>query len=102
MSSATTMLLPTSCQNLAPTEQRSLQESSSTSYINTSTLVEVDLVPQETNRVVMMIEVDWRTTFIDYIKDQVLPLGIKKDVAEAVRIMRRSKNYVLVDDKLYK
>ena len=40
--------------------------------------------------------------FIDYIKDQVLPPGIKKDDAEAVRIMCRSKNYVLVDDKLYK
>ena len=49
-----------------------------------------------------MIEVDWRTMFIDYIKDQVLPPGIKKDDAEAVRIMCRSKNYVLVDDKLYK
>ena len=70
--------------------------------INTSTPMEVDTVPQETSREVMMIELDWRTTFIDYIKDQVLPLGIKKDVAEAVRIMRRSKNYVLVDDKLYK
>ena len=50
----------------------------------------------------MMIEVDWRTMFIDYIKDQVLPPGNKKDDAEVVRIMRRSKNYVLVDDKLYK
>jgi len=50
----------------------------------------------------MMIETNWRTTFIDYIKDQVLPLGIKKDVAEAVRIMRRSKNYVLFDNKFYK
>ena len=49
-----------------------------------------------------MIELDWRTMFIDYMKDQVLPLGIKKDDAEAVRIMRRSKNYVLVDNKLCK
>ena len=49
-----------------------------------------------------MVEVDWRTTFIDYIKDQVLPSGIKKNDAEAIRIMRRSKNYVLVDNKLYK
>jgi len=48
----------------------------------------------------MMVEVDWRTTFIDYIKDQVLPSGIKKNDAEAIRIMRRSKNYVLVDNKL--
>ena len=64
--------------------------------------MEIDIVPQKTSREVMMIELDWRTTFIDYIKDQVLPLGIKKDDAEAVCIMRRSKNYVLVDDKLYK
>ena len=49
-----------------------------------------------------MFEADWRTTFIDYIKGKVLPPGIKKDYAEAVRIMRRSKNYVLVDNKLYK
>jgi ribonuclease HI len=70
--------------------------------INTSTPMEVDSVPQETSSEVMMIEADWCTTFIDYIKDQVLPPGIKKDNAEAVRIMRRSKNYVIVDDKLYK
>ena len=49
-----------------------------------------------------MIEADWRTTFIDYIKDKVLPPEIKKYDAEAVRIMRHSKNYVLVDNKLYK
>ena len=49
-----------------------------------------------------MIEIDWHIAFIDYIKDKELPLGIKKDDAEAVRIMRRSKNYVLVDNKLYK
>ena len=64
--------------------------------------MEVDPVPQETSREVMIIEGDWRTTFIDYIKDKVLPPGIKKDDAEAIRIMRRSKNYVLVDNKLYK
>ena len=50
----------------------------------------------------MMIEVDWHTTFIDYIKDKVLPPGIKKDDTEAICIMRRSKNYVLVNNKLYK
>ena len=70
--------------------------------INISMPMEVDPVPQETSREVMMIEADWRTTFIDYIKDKVLPPGIKKDDAEAVRIMRRSKNYVLIDNKLYK
>ena len=40
--------------------------------INTSTPMEVDPVPQGTGREVMMIEVDWRATFIDYIKNQVL------------------------------
>ena len=44
--------------------------------INTSTPMEVDLVPQETSREVIMIEVHWHATFIDYIKDQVLPPGI--------------------------
>jgi len=70
--------------------------------INISNPMEVDPIPQETSREVMMIEADWRTTFIDYIKDIVLPPEIKKYDAEAVRIMRRSKNYVLVDNKLYK
>src|SRR6185312_16496348 len=70
--------------------------------INTSTPMEVDTVPQETSRELMMIEAGWRTMFIDYVKDNVLPPGIKKDKAEVVRIMRRSKNYVLVDNKLYK
>ena len=46
--------------------------------INISTPMEVDPVPQETSREVMMIEADWRTTFIDYIKDKVLPPGIEK------------------------
>ena len=64
--------------------------------------MEVDSVPQETSREVMMIEADWRSIFIDYIKDKLLPPGIKKDDAEAVRIMHRSKTYVLVYNKLYK
>ena len=50
--------------------------------------MEVDSVPQETSREVMMTEIDWRATFIDYIKDQVLPPGINKDDAEAIHIMR--------------
>jgi ribonuclease HI len=72
------------------------------SSIDTSTPMEVDLVFQEISREVMMIEDDWRTTLIDYINDKVLPPGIKKEDAEAIRIMRHSKNYVLVDNKLYK
>jgi len=49
-----------------------------------------------------MVDVDWRVPVIDYIKEQVLPPGIKKEDAEAARIMRCSKNYILIDDKLYK
>ena len=64
--------------------------------------MEVDSVPQETSREVMVIEADWRSTFIDYIKDKLLPSGFQKNDAEAVRIMRRSKKYVLTYDKLYK
>src|SRR5688572_26132791 len=46
----------------------------------------------------MMIEVDWRTPFIDYIKDRKLP----SDKNQAEQISRRGKNYVLVRDKLYR
>jgi len=49
-----------------------------------------------------MIETDWCIAFIDYIKCKVIPPGIKKDDTEAIRIMRRSKNYVLVTNNLYK
>jgi hypothetical protein len=70
--------------------------------INTSTPMEIDSVPQETSREVMMIEANWRSMFIDYIRDKLLPPRIEKDNAEAVRVMRRSKNYVFIDHKLYK
>ena len=70
--------------------------------INISTPMEVNPVSQKTSQEGMMIEADWRTMFIDYIKDKVLPPEIEKDDTEAIRIMHRSKNYVLVDNKLYK
>jgi hypothetical protein len=50
----------------------------------------------------MMIEFDWRQTFIDIIKDQKLPPGIDDKSAEAARVIWRSKMYVLIGDKLYK
>jgi ribonuclease HI len=56
----------------------------------------------EPDRVVMMIEDDSRTPFIDFIKDQKLPSGVDAKSVEAARIFRWSKSYVLVDDKLYK
>jgi hypothetical protein len=49
-----------------------------------------------------MIEVDWRVAFIDYIQEYKLPLSIDPKSAEATRILRRSKGYVLVRGKLYK
>jgi ribonuclease HI len=52
--------------------------------INISTPMEVDSAHQETSQEAMMIEADWRTTFIDYIKDKVLPPGINKDDTEVV------------------
>jgi hypothetical protein len=58
--------------------------------------------PTELDREVMMIEVDWRMTFINFIKEHKLPLGVDKKSTEAARILRWSKGYVLVRDNLYK
>jgi hypothetical protein len=46
----------------------------------------------------MMIGVDWRQPFIDYIREQKVPTD--KNLAE--QIIRRVKSYVLVGDKLYR
>jgi hypothetical protein len=46
----------------------------------------------------MMIDVDWRQPFIDYIREQKVPTD--KNWAE--QIIRRAKAYVLVGDKLYR
>jgi hypothetical protein len=56
----------------------------------------------EPDREVMMIEVDRWVPFIDFIKDQKLPPGVDEKCAWAARIIRQSKGYVLVSDKLYK
>jgi ribonuclease HI len=47
---------------------------------------------------VMMIDVDWRQPFIDYLHEQKVPSD--KNLAE--QLIRRTKSYVLVGDKLYK
>jgi ribonuclease HI len=47
---------------------------------------------------VMMIDVDWRQAFIDYIREQKVPSD--KNLAE--KLTRRTKSYVLVRDKLYR
>jgi hypothetical protein len=46
----------------------------------------------------MMIDVDWRQPFIDYICEQKVPTN--KNLAE--QLIRRAKSYVLVGDKLYR
>jgi hypothetical protein len=47
---------------------------------------------------VMMIDVDWRQPFIDYIHEQKVPTD--KNLAE--QLIRRAKSYVLVGDKLFR
>jgi hypothetical protein len=46
----------------------------------------------------MMIDVDWRQPFIDYLREQKVPSD--KNLAE--QLIRRAKSYVLVEDKLYR
>jgi hypothetical protein len=46
----------------------------------------------------MVITKSWTQDFIDYIKENKLP----SNKEEATRIIRRSKNYVLVGDNLYR
>jgi hypothetical protein len=46
----------------------------------------------------MMIDVDWRQPFIDYIREQKVPTN--KILAE--QLIHRAKSYVLVGYKLYK
>jgi hypothetical protein len=62
----------------------------------------IDSVPHETDREVRMLGEDWREPYIDFIKDQRLPVGVSKKSAAAARIMRRSNGFILVADKLYK
>ena len=45
-----------------------------------------------------MINTTWTRVFIDYIKENKLPV----EKQQATQVIRRSKNYVLVGDKLYK
>jgi hypothetical protein len=54
--------------------------------------------PFPAGREVMMIDVDWRQPFIDYIREQKVPA----DKNSAEQLIRRAKSYVLVGDKLYR
>jgi hypothetical protein len=58
--------------------------------------------PMKPNREVLMIEVDWRVMFIDYIQEHKLPHGVDPKSVEATSILRCSKGYVLVGDNFYK
>jgi hypothetical protein len=57
-----------------------------------------DPAPLPAGQEVMMINVDWRQPFIDYIREQKVPTD--KNLTE--QIIRRAKFYVLVGDKLYR
>jgi hypothetical protein len=54
-------------------------------------------LPQPSQEV-MMIDVDWRQPFIDYIKEQKVP----SDKNAIEHVARHTKSYVLVGDKLYR
>jgi ribonuclease HI len=54
--------------------------------------------PSPAGQEVMMIDVDWRQPFIDYIREQKVPTN--KNLAE--QIIHWAKSYVLVGDKLYR
>jgi hypothetical protein len=57
-----------------------------------------DPTPLPAGQGVMMIDVDWRQPFIDYIREQKVLMD--KNLAE--QIIRRAKSYVLVGDNLYR
>ena len=54
-------------------------------------------LPAKGNQI-LVINTSWTQAFIDYIKEYKLPT----DKEEATRVVHRSKNYVLVGDKLYR
>jgi hypothetical protein len=46
----------------------------------------------------MMIDVDWRQPFIDYIREQ----KVSSDKSSAEQLIRQAKSYILAGDKLYR
>jgi ribonuclease HI len=57
-----------------------------------------DPAPLPAGREVMMIDVDWRQPFINYIREQKVPA----DKNSAEQLIRQAKSYVLVGDMLYR
>jgi hypothetical protein len=51
----------------------------------------IDPAPQPAGQEVMMIDVNWRQPFIDYIREQKVPTD--KNLAE--RLIRHAKSYIL-------
>jgi ribonuclease HI len=70
--------------------------------IKSSPQVTTDVGPQPPDWEVMMFGEDWREAYIDFIRDQRLPVGMDARSAEEAHVMRRSKGFVLVDSKLYR
>jgi hypothetical protein len=57
-----------------------------------------DPVPSQSGQDVMMIDLDWKQPFINYIREQKVPSY--KNLAE--QLIRKAKSYVLVGDRLYR
>jgi ribonuclease HI len=70
--------------------------------IKSSPQITTDTGLQQPDREVMMLGEDWREAYIDFIRNQRLPAGMDTRSAAAARVMRRSKVFVLVDNKLYR
>jgi hypothetical protein len=68
--------------------------------IKSSPQITTDTNPQKPDREVMILGEDWRETYIDFIRDQRLPAGMCAKSVAAARVMRKSKGFVLVDNKL--
>jgi hypothetical protein len=68
--------------------------------IKYSSQVTTDAGLQQPNREVLMLGVDWREAYIDFIQDHRLPAGLDARSIGAAHVMRRSKGFVLLDNKL--
>jgi hypothetical protein len=70
--------------------------------IKSSPQVTTDVGLHRPDREVMTLGKDWREAYIDFIRDQRLPAGMDARSAEAAHVMRRSKDFVLVNSKLFR
>jgi hypothetical protein len=68
--------------------------------IKSSPQVTADDGLHQPDREVMMLGEDWREAYINFIRDQKLPAGVDTRSAEAARVMRRIKGFVLIDSNL--